>query len=228
MTNQSIALVFGFLAFTLSILPVTTVKADCQAVTDSLPHCPEGTAAQGERVKINAIGRPVYTLMCCTVDAPSGGEPSPRPVKSMKKIKGMGPGSQSGKKALRNACNSQNWVWNEETGRCKRPSRVQAECEARGPKFRYNLDTGRCVKHVSMSREQNPSDSDKAECEARGRKFRYDPDTGRCVKHVSMSKDQGSSGQEFEDEDFQPKKEKEEAQAPLGHGRRHLLRPAGF
>jgi|GEM_PF-2956506 len=139
----------------------------------------------------------------------------PRQVKSMKKIKGMGPGSQSGKEALRNACNSQNWVWNEETGRCKRPSRAKAECEARGSKFRYNLDTGRCVKHVSMSGEQDPSDSDKAECRARGRKFRYDPDTGRCVKHVGMSKDQGSSGQEFEDEDFQPKKKKKKPKPRL-------------
>jgi hypothetical protein len=115
----------------------------------------------------------------------------------------MGKDSPTGKAALKYACNAQNWVWNDKTGRCKKPSTAKAECEARGPAYHYDLDTQGCVGGMLKKK----STSERAEeCEARGPKFRYDVDTGRCIKTVSMSKENLS--EEESDDDYRPKKKK--------------------
>lgn len=230
MTNQRTvtALAGGFLAFTLSILPVTIANAGCQMVSGGVvPQCPEGTAEAQRTTHSTGLGQRGYTLMCCTVDAPGGGQSSPRPVKSMKKVKcsnpnatyngqtgrcelplkQMGKDSPTGKAALKRACDLKNWVWNERTGRCKKPTQAKADCEARGSNYRYDLDTGGCVGGMSKGKRKSEA---RADCEARGRKFRFDFDTGRCIKRVDMSDER-----EFDDEDFQPQKKKKKRKIDL-------------
>jgi hypothetical protein len=113
MTNKSIvtALAFGFLGFTLSILPATAQSCYWQNSAD----CGPGRVATGETKmgEPEVWGAGVRVHRCCT-----------KPVKQIGK--GSAP-SETGKAALRAACIHQGWRYDEQTGKCIKPSQEQAE-----------------------------------------------------------------------------------------------------
>jgi hypothetical protein len=59
---------------------------------------------------------------------------------------------------LKAACIHQGWRFNDQTGRCIKPTQAKADCEARGPNYTYDLDTGGCVKHIGQAETQGASE----------------------------------------------------------------------
>jgi|SoiMethySBSTD1v2_1073268.scaffolds.fasta_scaffold798839_3 hypothetical protein len=102
MNHQSIAaaLTLAFLAFNLSVLPVTTAEAGCAWYTGD--SCPKDLI---ESTRPPAGGGNHY-VYCCA-----------------------------------------------------KPSQVKADCEGKGPNYRYNLDTGSCMKVISKKSGQTEEQS---------------------------------------------------------------------
>ena len=196
MTTKSIvtALTFGFLAFILLLLPVTSVKADCIKVENA---CPAGYAESSRRklgIGGGATGNPtVYELTCCTT--PSD------PYATGESDRERAARHRQEAAQLKAACEAQRKLWDEATNKCNpRPvknigkAKTNGEsastddtpaalkpirdCKAKG--WRWDQSAGKCVK---------PSEA-KANCESKGRNYRYDLDTGACVKQTGEASDE--------------------------------------
>jgi hypothetical protein len=150
MTNPSIvtAPILGFVAFVLSVLSVTTAKAECQTFKSG---CPDGWSDRGA-VKSDGGGIGLFgktpnelTTLCCTTPSEpyAAGETkeereqrearecaamgtgyhynpegTPRCEKSIKVIGKGSSSSERGNTALRTACIAAGQRYDERTGRC--------------------------------------------------------------------------------------------------------------
>jgi hypothetical protein len=192
MTNKSIAtaLTFGFLAFTLSVLPVTTAEAGCyiqRTLTGAKPPrcegsqswvttpfgvtqytcCPKApTATPGEVAKAvgeaqkEAVGRGTTTTPPSCAPGTTYSENEKRCVKPIKVIgkSKTGATQKSGGPALRAACIHSGWRYDEQAGRCIKPSQAKADCESKGSNYHYDLDSGGCVKTISKAKSQGSTE----------------------------------------------------------------------
>jgi nitrite reductase/ring-hydroxylating ferredoxin subunit len=158
------ALALGLLAFTLSILPISRAEAtDC--VERIGPECLKGEVVKGRE----SIGGAFHTTCCSTPSVPyaTGVEVKEKSQAGNRPIKDIGRSKES-IEALKAACQHQNWIWNEQTGHCKKPSQAKADCEAKGANYHYDLDSGGCVKNIArhhqgapeQAEEQNEGDHD--------------------------------------------------------------------
>jgi hypothetical protein len=127
-------------------------------------------------------------------------QPSGQPGKCVPKNKKK----MAKKSAAQVACEANGNQWD---GGCIRPIRqmgkgkAKAECEAKGPNYRYDMDSGRCIVTKKMSKK---SSSDKAEeCEAKGPSYHYDWDRGQCVGGMTKR-----SSDYDDDDDYRPRKKK--------------------
>ena len=107
------ALAFGVLVFIFSILQPTVAPASGSTTTppsrDPALDCPSGKYD--------------YAAKRCIE----------RPVKNIGKgSTGTGEKPAALITALRRDCKAKGWRWNEQTGKCTKPSEAKADCEAKG------------------------------------------------------------------------------------------------
>jgi hypothetical protein len=78
----------------------------------------------------------------------------------------------------------------QQTPRCSKPVKqigkykAQEVCEAKGFQYRYDPQTGACVKSAGKVKT----------CEAKGPNYRYDEKTGSCIKSIAKAKPGRCSG----------------------------------
>jgi hypothetical protein len=187
MTNKTIvtALTLGFLAFILSVLPVTTAEAECKIFYDACdPGWSEKSRRQSTATDPTGLLTRHYNVTCCrTPSEPyATGETKierqqreareceakgwrydeqaarcNRPINNAlgkSKTTGGTVSSPEERAALKAACQHQNWIWNEQTAHCKKPSQAKADCESRGTNYRYDLDTGGCIKMIARAKPE--------------------------------------------------------------------------
>ena len=135
MTNKSIAtaLTLGFLAFTLSTLPVTTAEAGC---TQHLADCPKGSQETARtHLPVGDI------LTCCSTPSEpyaTGETESERQQREAKECAAMGPSYRYDP---------------QKTPRCSKPIKVIGKskadaCALKGANYRYDPQYG-CIKTIS-------------------------------------------------------------------------------
>jgi hypothetical protein len=182
MTNKSIAtaLTLGFLAFTLSLLPVTTAEARCQEMVNV---CPEGWKLMGSRP--STINPGTNDVTCCLL-TPS---------------KPYATGETESERLQRFAkeCEAQGKLW--QAGRCidrpvkamgkkkgpTAPALVKADCDSKG--YTYNAQTNTC-KGMRKAKPQGASEQEEAQSK--------------------QAEEQSSSehSSDYSEDDYKPKKHK--------------------
>jgi hypothetical protein len=152
MTNKSIctALTLGFLAFTVSTLVATTAEAVCVEVPAA--RCGPGTVQQGA---VHYLGSSQPYVTCC--HAPS--TPS--------KPYATGETESQQQQRFARECEAQGKLW--QGGQCiNRPVKdmgkretskpaaiVKGQCEANGPGYKYDPQTGSCeLKRMTKAKPQ--------------------------------------------------------------------------
>jgi hypothetical protein len=180
--RRTTLMAIGFLAFAFSLLSVTKAQAECQEFGPNIvPICPQGWSNPTKLLDVDPGAAKRYRYTCCTTHSEpyatgesaaerearfkteaaklkadceaQGKQYDPATTKCTRPIKQMGKDSPTGKAALKNACDTQNWIWDEKTGHCKKPSTAKADCEAKGSSYHYDMDTQRCV--GGMTKKQN-------------------------------------------------------------------------
>ena len=232
MTTKSIAtaLALGCLAFTLSVLPVTTAEAKCRWLGEA-PICGSPKCSPGEETRIRiatgGYGGSVsegagtsgnlcitgYKVLCCTPDPKLPSEPyatgetkAEQEQREVKECAAMGgrydpqKTPRCSKRPVKNIGKSKTTGESASTDETPAALKPIRDCRAKG--WRWDQSAGKCIK---------PSEA-KAECEAKGQK--YNLDTGRCIKQIGKAKAQGapdqaeeqsSSEQASDEDDYKPK-----------------------
>jgi hypothetical protein len=161
MTNKSIvtALTFSFLAFTLSVLPVTTAEADCVKRTMSWQHhcLPGETESSRDCVEPDCR---FYVFTCCTTPSEpyaKGGykedstetPPSRDPALDCPSKKY----DYAAKRCIERPAKN---MGKGSTGTGEKPAAIRkAHCESQGPGYKYDPQTGACeLKRMTKAKPQ--------------------------------------------------------------------------